>query len=151
MLSEVGRSSSATPRPITVRAAITTRAAASTTLGRRNESGNRLSSRWRVNTHGAYTSPLGSGASAFHALYSKEHPVPRRLAAGWGSRARSNKLPGPPSSDMADETNKQNGTEGASPAERVKPDPPGYFEGEAMRRGRAFTIAAQGRGGVAGA
>ena len=34
---------------------------------------------------------------------------------------------------------------------RAKPDPPGYFEGESMTRRRAFTIAAQGVGGIAGA
>ena len=43
-----------------------------------------------------------------------------------------------------------NGAEEA-PQQRVKPDPPGYFEGESMTRRRAFTIAAQGLGGVAGA
>jgi menaquinol-cytochrome c reductase iron-sulfur subunit len=31
-----------------------------------------------------------------------------------------------------------------------KPDPPGYFEGESMTRRRAFTVAAQALGGVAG-
>ena len=35
--------------------------------------------------------------------------------------------------------------------ERAKPEPPGYFEGESMTRRRAFTIAAQGVGGIAGA
>ena len=32
----------------------------------------------------------------------------------------------------------------------LKPDPPGYFEGESMTRRRAFTVAAQALGGVAG-
>jgi menaquinol-cytochrome c reductase iron-sulfur subunit len=32
-----------------------------------------------------------------------------------------------------------------------RPDPPGYFEGESMTRRKAFTVAAQALGGVAGA
>jgi menaquinol-cytochrome c reductase iron-sulfur subunit len=51
---------------------------------------------------------------------------------------------------VADEADKQNGAE-AAPRERAAPEPPGYFEGESMTRRRAFTIAAQGLGGVAGA
>ena len=51
---------------------------------------------------------------------------------------------------MADDADKKNGAHGA-PAEREKPDPPGYFEGESMTRRHAFTIAAQGLGGLAGA
>lgn len=35
--------------------------------------------------------------------------------------------------------------------ESAKPDPPGYFEGESMTRRRAFTVAGQALGGVAGA
>lgn len=35
--------------------------------------------------------------------------------------------------------------------EPAKPDPPGYFEGESMTRRRAFTVAVQALGGVAGA
>jgi menaquinol-cytochrome c reductase iron-sulfur subunit len=35
--------------------------------------------------------------------------------------------------------------------EPAKPDPPGYFPGESMTRRRAFTVAAQALGGVAGA
>src|SRR4029077_17683438 len=50
---------------------------------------------------------------------------------------------------LADEANKRNGAEG--PAKREKPAPPGYFEGESMTRRRAFTVAAQGLGGIAGA
>ena len=52
---------------------------------------------------------------------------------------------------MADDANKVNGAEEASVKERVKPDPPGYFEGESMTRRRVFTVAAQGLGGLAGA
>ena len=44
-----------------------------------------------------------------------------------------------------------NGAEEAPRQQRVKPDPPGYFEGESMTRRHAFTIAAQGLGGLAGA
>ena len=33
----------------------------------------------------------------------------------------------------------------------TRPDPPGYFEGESMTRRRAFTVAVQALGGVAGA
>ena len=33
----------------------------------------------------------------------------------------------------------------------MKPAPPGYFEGESMTRRHAFTIAAQGLGGLTGA
>ena len=52
---------------------------------------------------------------------------------------------------MADDANKVNGAEEASVKERVKPDPPGYFEGESMTRRRVFTIASQGLGGLAAA
>ncbi|HEX5983370.1 MAG TPA: Rieske (2Fe-2S) protein [Solirubrobacterales bacterium] len=52
---------------------------------------------------------------------------------------------------MADDANKVNGAEEAPIKERVKPDPPGYFEGESMTRRRVFTVAAQGLGGLAGA
>ncbi|HEX8959747.1 MAG TPA: hypothetical protein VF770_07985, partial [Solirubrobacterales bacterium] len=52
---------------------------------------------------------------------------------------------------MADEADKQSGTEPQASGERPQPRPPGYFEGESMTRRRAFTIAAQGVGGVAGA
>ena len=34
--------------------------------------------------------------------------------------------------------------------EPAKPDPPGYFPGESMTRRRAFTVAGQALGGVAG-
>src|SRR5215204_6767168 len=51
---------------------------------------------------------------------------------------------------VADEADKRNGAEEA-PRERVKPKPPGYFEGESMTRRHAFTIAVQGIGGLAGA
>jgi menaquinol-cytochrome c reductase iron-sulfur subunit len=52
---------------------------------------------------------------------------------------------------VADDANKVNGADEASVKERVKPDPPGYFEGESMTRRRVFTVAAQGLGGVAAA
>jgi menaquinol-cytochrome c reductase iron-sulfur subunit len=52
---------------------------------------------------------------------------------------------------VADDANKVNGAEEASVKERVKPDPPGYFEGESMTRRRVFTIASQGIGGLAAA
>ena len=52
---------------------------------------------------------------------------------------------------MADDANKVNGAEEAPTKERVKPDPPGYFEGESMTRRRVFTIASQGIGGLAAA
>lgn len=52
---------------------------------------------------------------------------------------------------MADDANKVNGAEEAPQKERVKPDPPGYFEGESMTRRRVFTIASQGIGGLAAA
>jgi Rieske Fe-S protein len=52
---------------------------------------------------------------------------------------------------VADDANKVNGAEEASQKERVKPDPPGYFEGESMTRRRVFTIASQGLGGLAAA
>ena len=52
---------------------------------------------------------------------------------------------------MADDADKMNGAEEAPQRQREKPDPPGYFEGESMTRRRAFTIAAQGLGGIAGA
>jgi Rieske Fe-S protein len=51
---------------------------------------------------------------------------------------------------VADEADKQAGAEAAS-RERVKPDPPGYFEGESMTRRRAFEAAVHGIGGIAGA
>jgi quinol---cytochrome c reductase iron-sulfur subunit, bacillus type len=51
---------------------------------------------------------------------------------------------------VADDADKRNGTEEAPTGERAQPAPPGYFEGESMTRRRAFTIAAQGVGGVAG-
>ncbi len=35
--------------------------------------------------------------------------------------------------------------------ERVKPDPPGYFEGESMTRRHVFTVASQALGGLAAA
>ena len=52
---------------------------------------------------------------------------------------------------MADDANKVNGAEQAPTQSRAKPDPPGYFEGESMTRRRAFTVAVQGLGGLAGA
>ena len=52
---------------------------------------------------------------------------------------------------MADDADNRNGAEEAAVEGRAKPDPPGYFEGESMTRRRAFTIAAQGIGGIAGA
>ena len=52
---------------------------------------------------------------------------------------------------MADDAKQVNGAEEASTKERVKPDPPGYFEGESMTRRRVFTIASQGLGGLAAA
>ncbi len=52
---------------------------------------------------------------------------------------------------MADDADKRNGAEEAPRQERAQPDPPGYFEGESLTRRRAFTIAAQGIGGIAGA
>jgi menaquinol-cytochrome c reductase iron-sulfur subunit len=52
---------------------------------------------------------------------------------------------------VADDANKVNGAEEAPAKERVKPDPPGYFEGESMTRRRVFTIASQGLGGLAAA
>jgi len=52
---------------------------------------------------------------------------------------------------VADDANKVNGAEEAPTKERVKPDPPGYFEGESMTRRRVFTIASQGIGGLAAA
>jgi menaquinol-cytochrome c reductase iron-sulfur subunit len=52
---------------------------------------------------------------------------------------------------VADDANKVNGADEAQVKERVKPDPPGYFEGESMTRRRVFTVAAQGLGGLAGA
>ena len=56
-----------------------------------------------------------------------------------------------PKRAVADEADKMNGAEEAPQQQRAKPDPPGYFEGESMTRRRAFTIAAQGIGGIAGA
>jgi Rieske Fe-S protein len=52
---------------------------------------------------------------------------------------------------VADDANKVNGAEEASVKERVKPDPPGYFEGESMTRRRVFTVASQAVGGLAAA
>ena len=52
---------------------------------------------------------------------------------------------------MSDEADKQNGAEAAARPERPEAQPPGYFEGESMTRRRAFTVAAQGLGGIAGA
>jgi menaquinol-cytochrome c reductase iron-sulfur subunit len=52
---------------------------------------------------------------------------------------------------VADDADKKNGAEEASRQQRDKPDPPGYFEGESMTRRKAFTIAVQGLGGIAGA
>jgi Rieske Fe-S protein len=40
--------------------------------------------------------------------------------------------------------------EAAAAAKRPAPDSPGYFPGESMTRRRAFTVAAQGIGGIAG-
>ncbi|HWP32227.1 MAG TPA: hypothetical protein VNL97_00620, partial [Solirubrobacterales bacterium] len=52
---------------------------------------------------------------------------------------------------MSDQADKQNGTEATARPERLQPEPPGYFEGESMTRRRAFTVAVQGLGGIAGA
>jgi len=52
---------------------------------------------------------------------------------------------------LADDANKVNGADEALRKERVKPDPPGYFEGESMTRRRVFTVASQGLGGLAAA
>jgi menaquinol-cytochrome c reductase iron-sulfur subunit len=52
---------------------------------------------------------------------------------------------------VADDADKRNGAEEAPRQGRAQPDPPGYFEGESLTRRRAFTIAAQGIGGIAGA
>jgi menaquinol-cytochrome c reductase iron-sulfur subunit len=52
---------------------------------------------------------------------------------------------------VADDANKVNGAEEAPIKERVKPDPPGYFEGESMTRRRVFTVASQAVGGLAAA
>ena len=52
---------------------------------------------------------------------------------------------------MADDANKVNGAEEAPLKERVKPDPPGYFEGESMTRRHVFTVASQALGGLAAA
>lgn len=52
---------------------------------------------------------------------------------------------------MADDANKVNGAEEAPIRERVKPDPPGYFEGESMTRRHVFTVASQALGGIAAA
>jgi menaquinol-cytochrome c reductase iron-sulfur subunit len=50
---------------------------------------------------------------------------------------------------LADAADKTNGSAGdGSPP---KPDPAGYFEGESMNRRRAFTVAGQAVGGIAGA
>jgi menaquinol-cytochrome c reductase iron-sulfur subunit len=50
---------------------------------------------------------------------------------------------------LADPSDKQQAGPSAA-RERPKPDPPGYFEGESMTRRRAFTVAGQALGGVAG-
>jgi len=47
--------------------------------------------------------------------------------------------------DAADKTN------GHPPEALSKPDPAGYFEGESINRRRAFTVAGQAVGGIAGA
>jgi menaquinol-cytochrome c reductase iron-sulfur subunit len=52
---------------------------------------------------------------------------------------------------VAEAADKRNAAEVPAAREPIKPDPPGYFEGESMTRRRVFTIAAQGLGGVAGA
>src|SRR6188472_53524 len=52
---------------------------------------------------------------------------------------------------LSDDADKQNGAEAAGRPERPTPEPPGYFEGESMTRRRAFTVAVQGLGGLAGA
>jgi menaquinol-cytochrome c reductase iron-sulfur subunit len=52
---------------------------------------------------------------------------------------------------LSDDADKQNGAEAAGRPERPTPEPPGYFEGESMTRRRAFTVAVQGLGGIAGA
>lgn len=52
---------------------------------------------------------------------------------------------------MADDADKKNGADGAPRQERVKPDVPGYFEGESMTRRKVFTVASQAIGGLAGA
>ncbi|MEK6278053.1 MAG: ubiquinol-cytochrome c reductase iron-sulfur subunit [Actinomycetota bacterium] len=51
---------------------------------------------------------------------------------------------------MADRGEKQEGAGTPPSRERAKPDPPGYFEGESLTRRRAFTVAGQALGGVAG-
>jgi menaquinol-cytochrome c reductase iron-sulfur subunit len=50
---------------------------------------------------------------------------------------------------LADAADKTNGAAGDGGI--VKPDPPGYFEGESMTRRTAFTVAGQAIGGLAGA
>ncbi|MEK6326863.1 MAG: Rieske (2Fe-2S) protein [Actinomycetota bacterium] len=50
---------------------------------------------------------------------------------------------------MADAADKSNGSAGAGGV--PTPDPPGYFEGESMNRRKAFTVAGQAVGGLAGA
>ena len=52
---------------------------------------------------------------------------------------------------MADAGDKQDAAGAAPRRQPVKPDPPGYFEGESMTRRRAFTVAGQALGGLAGA
>src|SRR6185436_11532725 len=52
---------------------------------------------------------------------------------------------------LSDGADKTNGAEASARPERAKPQPPGYFEGESMTRRRAFTVAVQGIGGLAGA
>jgi len=67
------------------------------------------------------------------------------------SRHESIDSPLPEVEFLSDEADKQNGAEAPASPERVKPDPPGYFEGESMTRRHAFTVAVQGIGGLAGA
>ena len=50
---------------------------------------------------------------------------------------------------MADAADKTNGSAGDGGL--PKPDPAGYFEGESMSRRKAFTVAGQAVGGIAGA
>ncbi len=52
---------------------------------------------------------------------------------------------------MADSGEKQTGARAPEQGASPKPNPPGYFEGESMTRRRAFTVAAGGLGGLAGA
>jgi Rieske Fe-S protein len=52
---------------------------------------------------------------------------------------------------VSNEVDKTNGAQGPPQRPRPAPDPPGYFEGESMTRRKAFTVAVQGLGGLAGA